>query len=77
METIVKQRLEEFLTKNITPKELAKSLRRFEHETIKMVLNAESEDIYCKDWIADGHYFLTELCEILDPKLEDTATEDK
>lgn len=42
-----------------------------------MVLNAESEDTYCKDWIADGHYFLTELCEILDPKLEDTATEDK
>ena len=77
METIVKQRLEEFLTKRTAPKELAKSLRRFEHETIKMVLNAESEDTYCKDWIADGHYFLTELCEILDPKLEDTATEDK
>ena len=77
METIVKQRLEEFLTKKIKPKELANSLRRFEHETIKMVLNAESEDTYCKDWIADGHYFLTELCEILDPQLEDTATEDK
>ena len=71
METIVKQRLEEFLTKNITPKELAKSLRRFEHETIKMVLNSENDDTYCKDWIADGHYLLTELCEILDPKLED------
>lgn len=35
METIVKQRLEEFITKNIAPKELAKYLRRFEHETIK------------------------------------------
>ncbi len=71
MEAAVKQRLEKFLTKNITPKELAKSLRRFEHETIKMVLNSENDDTYCKDWIADGHYFLTELCEILDPKLID------
>ena len=77
MEAAVKQRLEEFLTKKIKPKELAKSLRRFDYEAIKMVLNAESEDTYCKDWIADGHYFLTELCEILEPKLEDTATEDK
>ena len=77
METIVKQRLEEFLTKNIKPKELAKSLRRFEHDTIKMVLYSYYDDTYCKDWIADGHYLLTELCEILDPKLEDTATEDK
>ena len=77
METIVKQRLEEFLTKNIEPKELAKYLRRFKYETIKMVLNSENDDTYCKDWISDGHYFLTELCEILDPQLEDTATEDK
>ena len=77
MENNIIEKLTEFLTKKIKPKELAKSLRRFEHETIKMVLNAESEDTYCKDWIADGHYFLTELCEILDPKLEDTATEDK
>ena len=71
MENNIIEKLTEFLTKNIEPKDLAKSLRRFEHETIKMVLNAESEDTYCKDWIADGHYFLTELCEILDPKLED------
>ena len=77
MENNIIEKLTEFLTKNIEPKDLAKSLRRFEHETIKMVLNAESEDTYCKDWIADGHYLLTELCEILDPKLEDTATEDK
>lgn len=71
METDVQQRLEEFLTKNIEPKALAKHLRRFKYETIKMVLQAENNDTYCKDWIADGHYFLTELCEILDPQLED------
>lgn len=71
MDTATKKRLEEFLTKDIDPKVLAKHLRRFKYETVKMVLEAENNDTYCKDWIADGHYFITEFCEILDPQLED------
>lgn len=70
MDEATKLRLEEFLTKNIYPKDLARYLRRFKLETIKLVLNTREED-YRGDWISDGHYFLTELCEILDPQLED------
>lgn len=67
----LKIKLEEFLTKNIDPKDLAKYLRRFKYETVKMVLNTEDNDSFCKEWISDGHYYLTELCEILDPQLLD------
>lgn len=68
METTVQAKLEAFLDKDIDPVELAKYLRRFKYETVRMVLTADS-DTFCKEWIADGHYFLTELCEILDPQI--------
>lgn len=70
MDEATKLRVEEFLSKNIYPKDLAKYLRRFKLEAIKLVLNTR-DDQYRNDWIADGFYFLNELCEILDPQLED------
>ncbi|MDO4763857.1 MAG: hypothetical protein Q4A00_05695 [Flavobacteriaceae bacterium] len=70
MEKEVKEKLEIFLTKSIDEKSLAQSIRRFMHETIRMLINAKDEDFINKDWISDGHYYLTELCEILDPNLE-------
>ncbi len=72
----VKEKLQEWLTEGITPKDLAMIIRRFKYETIKMVLHTQEEK-YCKDWIAEGHYFLTELCEILDPQLEEPTLEDE
>lgn len=71
MEGTVKQRLEEFLVERISPEELAKFLRRFKYEAVKMLLNMDNDDAVRKDWFSDGHYFLTELCEILDPSMED------
>ncbi|MFJ1491987.1 hypothetical protein [Capnocytophaga canis] len=71
MEKQVMNKLEVFLTNNIDNKSLAQSIRRFMHESIKMVINAEGEnaEILNKQWVSEGHYFLTELCEILDPQL--------
>ncbi len=71
MDQLTKERLEEFLTKNIYPKDLAKFLRSFKYEAVKMLLNMENDDAVRKGWFSDGHYFLTELCEILDPSMED------
>ena len=46
-------------------------LRRFKVETIKMILEMENTDGVRMDWISDGYYYITEICEILDPQLED------
>lgn len=71
MDTRTKEKLEYFLTKIVDPKDLAQSLRRFNFEAVKMLLNTENDDFVRKDWFADGHYYITELCEILSPCLED------
>ena len=71
MDARTKEKLEYFLTKIVDPEGLAQSLRRFNFEAVKMLLNTENDDFVRKDWFADGHYYITELCEILDPQLED------
>lgn len=71
MDAIVKARLDEFLTRIVHPEELAKYLRRFKYEAVRMLLNMENDDAVRKDWFSDGHYFLTELCEVLSPEMED------
>ena len=71
MDEVTKLKLEEYFDKNISPEDLAKFLRRFKYEATRMLLALESDDIVRKDWFADGHYFITQLCEILDPQLED------
>ena len=30
----------------------------------------KEDDVYKKEWISEGNYWLTELCEALDPQLE-------
>lgn len=79
MDTVIKQRLEYFFNKEIDPKNFAQTLRRFAMETIKMYIHHEECNGYVdKDRIAEGHYFLHFLCEILDPCLEEPlATEEK
>ena len=59
----------EFITKNIGTEQLALIIRRFKEQTVRMVLKSD-EDLYNKDWISEGHYWLTELAETLDPQLE-------
>lgn len=56
-------------TKNIGTEQLALIIRRFKEQTIRIVLKSD-EDLYNKEWISEGHFWLTELCEVLDPQLE-------
>lgn len=69
MDKNTQKKLEELLGNFIDKKELAISLRRFSLETIRLVL-ADKEETLNKDWIAVGHYWINEICEILDPQLE-------
>lgn len=69
MITTEQQQIIEFISKSIGTKELALIIRIFKEQTIRMVLKSD-EDLYNKDWISEGHFWLTELAEILDPQLE-------
>jgi hypothetical protein len=69
MTTEQKTKVIEFISKEVTPEFLALTIRRYKEQTIRLVLQKE-DDVYNKDWISEGHYWLTELCEILDPQLE-------
>ena len=69
MITTEQQQIIEFISKSIGTKELALIIRRFKEQTIRMVLKSD-EDMYNKDWVSEGHFWLTELAEILDPQLE-------
>lgn len=69
MTTAEQNKLVEFLTQFIKPKELALHIRRYKEQTVRLVLQKD-DDVYNKDWISEGHHWLTELCEILDPQLE-------
>ncbi|MDY3317754.1 hypothetical protein PG630_10600 [Riemerella anatipestifer] len=72
METQIKEKLEDFFTKDISPKAYARELRRFSMETIKMFIVHNERDVCVdNDWISQGHYWLHQLCELLDPQLED------
>ena len=69
MTTTEQNKLIEFVTKFIEPKQLALFIRRYKEQTVRLVLKKE-DDVYNKDWISEGHFWLTELCEVLDPQLE-------
>lgn len=68
-ETQVMARMQEYLTKDILPSDLALYFRRLKLEVVRLVLSAEP-DTFDKEWIVDGLYFLDSICEILDPYLE-------
>ncbi len=67
-----RQQLDEMMSRLITPEDMARSARRFIYENTRMMLKLDEEE-YNKEWIADGHYWLNELAEILDPQLEKTT----
>ena len=69
MITTEQQQIIEFISKSIGTKELALIIRRFKEQTIRIVLKSD-EDLYNKEWISEGHFWLTELAETLDPQLE-------
>lgn len=64
------RRLEDFFTREVTADGYALTIRRLLYETIGMSLSIEEEQwALDKGAIQDGHYWLNELCEILDPQL--------
>ena len=69
MTTAQQNKIIDFFTKGMDEKTVALFLRRFKEETVRFVLK-DKEETYNKEWISEGHYWLTELCEILDPQLE-------
>ena len=76
MENEVIARLENYLQKDIYPKDLALRFRRLKLELVKFILQ-DTEEIYRKDWVSDGLYYLDNLVEMLDPYLEEPpATEE-
>lgn len=72
MDALRKKRIDDFFESIIDEKEFAKTTRRFVFESIKMSMIID-ENFYRpdKEWITDGYSVLNELCEILDPILED------
>ncbi len=64
-----KNRIIEFISKEVSPVYLALCIRRFKEETIRMMLRTE-DNTFNKDWISEGHFWLTQLAEILEPQLE-------
>lgn len=55
----------------IDEKALALYLRRFAMEGIKMYIHHSSDAVAVdKEWISNGHYWIHEFCELLDPHLE-------
>ena len=69
-----RQQIDDMLTKWISPEDMARYARRFIHQSFRMMLQL-SEDDYNKEWINDGYFYLNELCEILDPQLEEPPSE--
>ena len=61
-----------YFTDDITPKEMAKSLRRATYLIALSYIRAEDgNNPMNKEWTDDSYYFLNELAEVLDPVLED------
>ena len=69
MITEQKNRIIEFISKEVSPVYLALCIRRFKEETIRMMLRTE-DDLFNKEWISEGNFWLTQLAEILEPQLE-------
>lgn len=62
-------KLQTFFADTIELKEFTKRMRRLNYAAVTMQLTSENETH--KEWIADGHYWLTDFLEIIDPNLED------
>ncbi len=69
MNTEQKNKIIEFISKEVSPEYLALCIRRFKEETIRMMLRTE-DDLFNKEWISEGHYWLTQFAEILEPQLQ-------
>ncbi len=69
MNTEQKNKIIEFVSKEVSPEYLALCIRRFKEETIRMMLRTE-DDLFNKEWLSEGHFWLTQLAEILEPQLQ-------
>jgi hypothetical protein len=66
MEAEILDQVKEFFTKEVSTSRLAQILRKTDFELINLVLSA-SPDYVDRNLIADSHYFLHKLADILDP----------
>lgn len=64
------EKLAEFFGKTIEKEEFAQLCRKFMYETIGLTLTSDQNKWMADpETIRDGHLWLHELCEILDPQL--------
>jgi hypothetical protein len=63
------QKLMNFFNSIVDRKDMALYIRRSVYVMSKLALSS-SEDLFKKEWIDDGFYYLNELAETLDPYLE-------
>ena len=61
--------INEYFGKTIRIKEFAKYMRRLNHVIISQHL--QDNDAMHKEWIAEGHFWLNNFLETIDPNLED------
>lgn len=72
---IRKQKLEQFFSQTVDEEEFAGYTRNFMRETTMLALDAADKgDIINYGDLRDGFFFLNELCDILDPCKNETAT---
>lgn len=61
--------IQKFFTSEIDPKAFAKHLRRLNYALLMYAM--EDDDNRFRAWINDGHFWLNQFAETIDPVLED------
>jgi hypothetical protein len=66
----VETRLTDFFANKIDPKDMAKTIRRFNYLIVLSVMEESEVFPFEKTSLKDDFYWLNELTEVLDPYLE-------
>ncbi len=66
MEAKILDQVKEFFKNEVTTTQLAQVLRKTDFELINLVLSAPPDNVD-RDLIANSHFFLHKLADILDP----------
>jgi hypothetical protein len=66
MQAEILDQLKEFLKKEVSSTQLAQVLRKTDFELINLVLSAPPDNVD-RNLIANSHFFLHKLADILDP----------
>jgi len=63
------KRIELFLKEVVSAPELARDLRKFKNETMRILFTLDEDLFIYKEAVSNGFFMLDELCEMLDPYL--------